>query len=962
MPFALSPDPVAIRLAGLRWWPSVLVGVSLLGPVAARAQTASTATAVIAGTVIDVSSARMPGVAVTVVSPALMGSRLSLTADNGAFTIAALPPGLYTLSATRAGFATEVRDGVYLAGGFTATIDITMRPQAVSETARATGHAPTIDRRATSLGVTFDTDQLRSLPGSRSMSAVLSATPGVYVSRFDVGGSSPDTGQYGAYGTYGANRPMVEGLSVTGIASTGLGLDLGSFEEVSVGTGSHGPEWHSAGVQMQFVSKSGGNTYRGALYADFEHRHWQASNIDDGQLRTGGALSTDANRLWSYRDVNADIGGYVLPDRLWWYFSIRDQDVEARQVNFPLGRDETRLTNYTGKTTMRISPEHTVVAYAQAGRTHRPFRLDAFGPVGGSLTGTTAVHVSEDSTSRDTAWGWLGKVEWNGMFGNRSFAEVRAGQFGSNRSESPNGTGRRFEDVDTLIVDGASRDWATRYRRHQAIGSFSRFQEGRFGEHLLRAGGEIFLTSEAEIWRHGYGDDVLHVLRGGLPAEVYLLETPSRSENRLWTYSAYVQDAWQPHRRLRFNLGARFDRYRVSLPPQSHPSGRFNLTEQSFDAVDTVIAWNVVTPRFGLTFDLAGDGRTVLKASAGRYTLAPGNGIGANANPNPGLWWTRFNWTDRNRNGIWEDGEQVGSPTGVRGGVATESLDPSLELPLVTEAAAWVEREMAGGIGFRTGVVWRSGSGYFARVNVNRPFSAFTVPAAITDPGPDGRTGTSDDGDVLLGWDLPAAVAGQTPVNRVENIPGARSEHWTWEAVAQRRFAGRWSMLAGFAHVWNGDQNGLFAGQAVRQNTYPVTPNDLIHADRDGRYDFRTWTAKVHAMIDGPWGFRVAPLVRHQSGQPFGRTFSTRLAYGTVRVLAEPMDARRMDNVTLVDLRVEKGIVLPGSRRVALFVDLYNLLNANPEPNVNWASGRSFLQPLAIVPPRIARLGIRLDW
>ena len=109
-------------------------------------------------------------------------------------------------------------------------------------------------------------------------------------------------------------------------------------------------------------------------------------------------------------------------------------------------------------------------------------------------------------------------------------------------------------------------------------------------------------------------------------------------------------------------------------------------------------------------------------------------------------------------------------------------------------------------------------------------------------------------------------------------------------------------------------------------------------------------------------GLRFAPLLRHQSGQPFGRTFTTRLRYGTVRVLAEPMGTRRMDNVTLLDVRVEKGFRLPGGRRVAAFVDVFNLLNANPEQNINWSSGSAFLQPLAIVPPRIARLGARLDW
>jgi hypothetical protein len=69
-----------------------------------------------------------------------------------------------------------------------------------------------------------------------------------------------------------------------------------------------------------------------------------------------------------------------------------------------------------------------------------------------------------------------------------------------------------------------------------------------------------------------------------------------------------------------------------------------------------------------------------------------------------------------------------------------------------------------------------------------------------------------------------------------------------------------------------------------------------------------------------------------------------------------------MDNITLVDVRVEKSIRLSGARRLSAFVDILNCANANPELNVIWASGPSFLRPLSIVPPRNARIGAKLDW
>ena len=146
------------------------------------------------------------------------------------------------------------------------------------------------------------------------------------------------------------------------------------------------------------------------------------------------------------------------------------------------------------------------------------------------------------------------------------------------------------------------------------------------------------------------------------------------------------------------------------------------------------------------------------------------------------------------------------------------------------------------------------------------------------------------------------------------------------------------------------------------QNPFPLTPNDLINAGPDGRDQFRVWTAKVHGTYQAPWDLRITPLLRHQSGQPFGRVFVASLNGNNVRILAEPIGTRRMDNITILDARVEKGFALPHGRRVAAFIDVFNIFNANPELNINWSSGPLFLRPINIVAPRIARVGAKLQW
>ena len=63
----------------------------------------------------------------------------------------------------------------------------------------------------------------------------------------------------------------------------------------------------------------------------------------------------------------------------------------------------------------------------------------------------------------------------------------------------------------------------------------------------------------------------------------------------------------------------------------------------------------------------------------------------------------------------------------------------------------------------------------------------------------------------------------------------------------------------------------------------------------------------------------------------------------------------------ITDLRVEKEHRF-GSRDFSVFFDLYNMFNANPAQNLQWSSGTAFNRPLSIVPPRLARIGAKLNF
>ena len=146
-----------------------------------------------------------------------------------------------------------------------------------------TGDSPVIDTSATRVQQNFKLEQLNSIPNGRDMWALLAATPGVVMSRIDVGGNRAGTQTgYTAYGLNGQVRTSVEGINTTeGTDGAGFYYDYGSFEEVFLGVAGQGAEAATPGVQSNFLGKSGGNRFSGEFYVDGYNNSFQGSNLTD---------------------------------------------------------------------------------------------------------------------------------------------------------------------------------------------------------------------------------------------------------------------------------------------------------------------------------------------------------------------------------------------------------------------------------------------------------------------------------------------------------------------------------------------------------------------------------------------------------------------------------------------------------------------------------------------------------
>ena len=78
----------------------------------------------------------------------------------------------------------------------------------------------------------------------------------------------------------------------------------------------------------------------------------------------------------------------------------------------------------------------------------------------------------------------------------------------------------------------------------------------------------------------------------------------------------------------------------------------------------------------------------------------------------------------------------------------------------------------------------------------------------------------------------------------------------------------------------------------------------------------------------------------------------------TLTLRMEDLGSQRLPAVTLLNLRAAKRLQLFSTQAVTLQFDLYNALNTNGETARSVRSGPTYGRITAIIPPRVARLGI----
>ena len=996
--------------------------------------------AAIVGRVTDPSDAPVRGVAVNATSPTLLEPRTTTTDAAGRYRLENLPPGTYRLTFTLPGWKATVLQGVDLTGSFTATADAQLVAGTRAETVTVIADLPAVDVYRATRELTLSGTVVRSLPTARSYNAILALVPGVVTSVTDtvIGPATTSFPYHG--GRQNEGRLLLDGLNIgsppSGNSATAYDIDVGQAHSVTFTTSGALGESETAGLVMNIVPKAGGNQTHGSVFASGTGTALQSSNVTPGLIARGVTVPAPYTKVY---DISGTLGGPVLTDRVWYFASAHvggstrtstnvfyNENAAnpaewsyAPDVSRPAYSDRT-FENASGRLTWQLARRHRLSAFWDAQALCR------------RCTGATP-GVSEPPRISPEAVGVLGRrldvtqVTWSSPMTDRLLLEAGYGGtfFGvGNFEREPNPTRDLVRVVEQCATGCAangnipglvyrSQDFSDAHAgSYLWKGSLTHVR----GRHTLKAGYQQTLMTDDRTWITN-DQNLTYRVDNGQPNQLTQSVSPWVNNARVAWNAVFVQDQWSL-RRVTVQGALRYDRARSWFPRQQVGPSRFLATPIVVPETAGVDSYHDITPRFGVSYDPLGNGRTAIKLSLGRYLEGAGvSGIYGNTNPTLrmpqttpvfGTAGVTRAWTDTNGNFVPDcdllnpqasdmrasGGDVCGVMSNVNFGtnVLTNVFDPSILRGWGVRPSDWhFALSIAHQIGSRSSVdvtyTRRSFRGFTAADNLSLAPSDLT-PFSIVAPR-DARL--PGGGGYTIGglFDVVPEKAGQ-----IRNLVTDSTDYGRWsqafsglDVTLQTRAGGNFAFAGGMSMGRSVADNcdvraslpelattatgtspfgaGL-AGSAVT----PVSPYCRVD------YGTLTQVRALSSYLVPRVGVQLAATVQSKPGPllaanyavpnalvapSLGRNLSGNAANVTVNLVAP--GSSYGDRINHLDLRVAKAFTAGGSRTL-VGVDLYNALNSSAvlAYNNTFVPGGPWLQPLTVLTPRLVRITAEFEW
>jgi len=576
----------------------------------------------------------MPGVTVTVTSPALQGQRITVTNAQGDYIIKALPAGEYNVRFELATFAI-LEHGVKMSTSQPRTLDAVMYPEAMQEEIVVTGQFENVSTGAQG-SATVEQSTLEKLPVLRTMynAALLNAG----VSDTGPGGNLTISGGQSWENVYTVNG-VVANDNIRNDAYPDLMIEDAILETTTITSSASAEFGRFAGGVVNVVTKTGGNQFSGSFRVNVNNESWNGETP-----QTTDQL--DEN-VYVYE---ATFGGFIVRDALWFFAAGRDSETsasgqiytpEGNGEQYPSGRTEER---YEGRLTAAFGPNHRVGGwYLDREAVDLNYNAPFFAPADWAA-------VDQQRTLPHTAW----SLNYTGVLSDNFFLEVQY----SEREFLFEGAGGDDGSLvgGTPIIDYLNYPlpmFNSTWWCGEACKPESRANEDIFGKAswFFSAGGthDLVLGAESyhdklvsENWQSGSGYNLAtwtpqdYSVEGRPLLQMpyyggYVMWTPVLSESvgsDLTTNSAYVNDTWRINDKLTVNLGVRYDQN------DGTDQGGLKVVDDSR-----------FSPRLSASYDVNGDGKLIIQGGLSRYVVGMAQGVVDNAASAGGVVYNQYVYT-----------------------------------------------------------------------------------------------------------------------------------------------------------------------------------------------------------------------------------------------------------------------------------------------------------------------------
>jgi hypothetical protein len=905
----------------------------------AGAVAAQPLTGALIGTVKDAQGGVLSGAVVRVSSPALIGRTEMLTTnEKGQLRFPALPPGLYQLDIEAQGFSPYHGEDIRIGAGATIERTAVLAVAGVEESLVVEGAGSRIEARGSGFETRFGPEDLRDIPVRRfSMFDFVRAAPGVSATS----PGSVSTNSISAFGS-GTNENvfLIDGTNFTcpcsGEARSEPGVDF--IQEVQVqSVGASAEFGNMQGAVINVITRQGSDRF---LY-DASY-YGQTASVTSQPVRLpypGPGQPTSGYERVKYDDTTTNLGGPVNRDRLWFfagYQYLRDYDSQP-------GTDPANPRTYEqdkifAKLTWRLTPSLQLLQSVHDEFWVNPELPTIVKPFAAtqrrhaSVPAITFGHLTH-TLSSNTVW------------------DVRVGRFTFDRKDDPSTgsftTPSRLERTTNLLSGAPQSFGELTLIRTTAKATMTHYRPALLGaDHQWRIGAQL------EKGEHHLSTIIPTGIRfvdnRGQPFQA-VSSAPSIAGGVFVTTAGFVSDAITLGNSLTINTGLRFDHSRAVSQDLPVLDSEGRATDGIVSGLGTLYTWNVWSPRLGMTTKLTGDGRTMLRASYGRFNqgvltgdLAPFHPAAtpvttADFNPATGDYTSNVTVVDPKRN---------------------LQFDPKTRTPHTDEYSIGVDREIGRRLAVAMAYVRKTGADFIGWTDIGGQYreearllsNGSSLPVFLLVNSPKNRRFLLTNPDEY-----------SLTYNGLVLSAEKRRSHG-WQAFGSYTFSRAYGLQPSGGATAAGSQVSTIAGAPYL--TFGQDPNNLTNAP--GRLpNDRPHMLRVMGTVDVPrTGFVVAANVQYFSGKPWGATTQIALpGQGDQRILLEPRGSRRLSSQTLVDVRLSRPISIGRLTRVELLVDVFNVLNDTAEEglaNDNLFS-QNFGQPSAFIDPRRAMLGVRLN-